>query len=184
MSPTPRPSPSALATLLTALACLAGLTVGACSSPPTPDAEIEDAAVEDVAVEDAEIVDAAAAPPRKSLVPSPSGRSAWGVAIPLGCTPTFARPEWIECRCRISLSTLTRFFRFRFPGGKTEGLGRGYRFTPGVDRPGYAILNRFEGPGDVKSRLLIFAGRAPDDEGARTLIDRLAPARSRLPRDR
>lgn len=111
----------------------------------------------------------------RPTVPRSSDDSAWGVQIPIGCTPTFARREWIESRCRLSVTTLARYYRFRFPLGTVEGLGRGYKFTPGVADAGYAIFNPAKRAGVEASRLMLFPAMAPDDDGARRLLDRLVP---------
>lgn len=123
-------------------------------------------------------VEADAAPPRRprrSAVALPSGESAWGVAIPFGCTPVFARVEWVEARCRLSYEGLRRFFAFRFPAGRSTRLARGTRFEPGTTAAGHAVLTPFSADGGVRSRLMIFAGPTIDD-GARALIERLTPA--------
>lgn len=138
-----------------------------------------DAAVA-VAVADAAVADAAVAPrPRRSGIALASDEAAWGVVIPIGCTPVFARPDWIECRCRLTVDALRRYFAFRFPAGRLTALGRGHRFDPGTTVAGHAVLLPFAGPDGVRSRLLLFAGEAVGDPAAAEIIDRLAPAAQR-----
>lgn len=128
-------------------------------------------------VVDAGVMDAAPPPrrPRGPAVPLTSGESAWGVAIPIGCTPVFARSGWIEARCRLSYRALRKFFDHRFPGGRSTAFARGERFDPGTTGAGHAVLTPFSGDDGVRSRLMIFAGGRMDD-GARALIERLVPA--------
>lgn len=156
------------------------LLIGCGERPAAPgDAAVEDAAVEDAAL-DAAVVDAPAAPPpRRSAIALASDEAAWGVVIPIGCTPVFARADWIECRCRLSIDALRRYFAFRFPAGRLTALGRGHRFDPGTTVTGHAVLLPFAGRDGVRSRLLLFAGDAIGDPAAAAIINRLVPAAQR-----
>lgn len=158
------------------LALVLLLLIGCGERPAAP----VDAAVEDAAF-DAAPVDAApvARPPRRSGIALASDESAWGVVIPIGCTPVFARADWIECRCRLPIDALRRYFAFRFPAGRLTGLGRGHRFDPGTTVAGHAVLLPFAGRDGVRSRLLLFAGDALGDPAAAEIIDRLVPAAER-----
>lgn len=154
------------------------LALGGCGrGAGAPDAAGVDAVVVDAVGTDAVVVDAAPAPrpARRPNVALPSGEVAWGVAIPIGCTPVFARAGWVEARCRLSYRALRKFFAYRFPGGRSTAFARGERFDPGTSGAGHAVMTPFAGDDGVRSRLMIFAGPRMDD-GARALVERLVPA--------